>query len=587
MSEYEDDYEDDFEDMGEDYHETNQSADAKQPSQPSDMPAATSTTASAEQPLTETKSVQRPASSTGKSQNTVTIVPKDDDSAASTSDEEDVDPWEKETTTAAIKISARGSQQLENQVDQKQKTSETKNDPINGNREPQKRVVAQDISDDEDDERDPWDNEEPVDRNSAGESKHSNTGAVEEQKGHPQKNPTPTKVNAEEHKAGATKRQSQKKNAKVKMHVAFGKHVPVEYSDSNTETDDEDPSIKKGRKKKGGKNVKKKKKKKVKQSDWDKPVVVDLDNIQKVPKARRLDVLTDTTKTRIDKYLTERKEKELKKPPPEAPAPYETESKWLDLAEIRRPEVDLENEEGLDFLNINLTDRTVEEKHQDDVSALLNELKQKEAKHKPKDLFLFELEAEALEEEVVIGAVPVQDAMQREAKLETERVDDLLAKRTAQKKLIGTVTDRASGSIEALNNRLGSNLSQIDDVQKTLRKTHYSKLDDMEEKYNRVREILVRRVKLHRRAVEKYFGQLDASGSLSYVPEKSCWNSLFRPNWFHIPTICRIRINSLRAVKNKLPSGRYFIMATLMDRIAGHPLQKLYYEVGQGPLAQV
>lgn len=41
----------------------------------------------------------------------------------------------------------------------------------------------------------------------------------------------------------------------------------------------------------------------------------------------------------------------------------------------------------------------------------------------------------------------------------------------------------------------------------------------------------------------------------------------------YAPRLCRIRVDMLRAVKNKLPRGRYAMMATIYDRLGGVPLR--------------
>jgi hypothetical protein len=47
----------------------------------------------------------------------------------------------------------------------------------------------------------------------------------------------------------------------------------------------------------------------------------------------------------------------------------------------------------------------------------------------------------------------------------------------------------------------------------------------------------------------------------------------FKVDWSHAPRVVRLRFDLLRAVKNKLPRGRYVVMATLYDRLGGHPLR--------------
>jgi hypothetical protein len=48
---------------------------------------------------------------------------------------------------------------------------------------------------------------------------------------------------------------------------------------------------------------------------------------------------------------------------------------------------------------------------------------------------------------------------------------------------------------------------------------------------------------------------------------------LLRIEWHKLPQPIEIRISRLRAVKNKLPSGRYVLLVTLYDRLGGNPLR--------------
>jgi hypothetical protein len=53
-------------------------------------------------------------------------------------------------------------------------------------------------------------------------------------------------------------------------------------------------------------------------------------------------------------------------------------------------------------------------------------------------------------------------------------------------------------------------------------------------------------------------------------------------SYLHAPRVVRIRIDWLRAVKNKLPRGHYAVMCSLYDRLGGHPLYwtKLRDDIG-------
>jgi hypothetical protein len=45
--------------------------------------------------------------------------------------------------------------------------------------------------------------------------------------------------------------------------------------------------------------------------------------------------------------------------------------------------------------------------------------------------------------------------------------------------------------------------------------------------------------------------------------------------WASVPRLVRLRVDCFRALKNKLPAGRYVVMVTLYDRLGGHPLRTM------------
>jgi len=140
------------------------------------------------------------------------------------------------------------------------------------------------------------------------------------------------------------------------------------------------------------------------------------------------------------------------------------------------------------------------------------------------------------------------------------------------------------GSVTALDDRYEADKKNIFETKKRLREVYYQRLKTKDKVYKQVSKILTRRVALHRKAVNRYFGSLAPSESMTY--EKSGGFFQRKIKWRNVPTILRIRMKCLRAIKNKLPGGKYFVMATLCDRIAGHPLQRLRHRVGSGMYAQ-
>lgn len=239
----------------------------------------------------------------------------------------------------------------------------------------------------------------------------------------------------------------------------------------------------------------------------------------------------------------------------------------------------VETEDGLDFLNISIEDDSKFEARQAEaLDSIMFELSQMARERQPNDQYLFELEEDAMDEEIVIGTLPVDEAMRVEEQLEEQRVRELIAKRRAQRHLIKTLKERADGAVKALKSSLTGRIGELNTADANIRRKHYLKIKGHSTSYASVRSMLKKRVVQHRRAVERYFGGLGPSQSLSFNTE----GSVFKKAWSKVPTTIRISFDRLRAVKNKLPGGRYFVMATLFDRIAGHPLKGLKHSLGEG-----
>jgi hypothetical protein len=183
-----------------------------------------------------------------------------------------------------------------------------------------------------------------------------------------------------------------------------------------------------------------------------------------------------------------------------------------------------------------------------------------------------------MDDELVIGSLPVHEALKTEQQIEDERVADLRAKRRAQDHLITTIKDRLSSSLGALGFRYRERLGEINRADQGIKEANHEKLREQVSAYEIIRKRLEKRVAAHREAVTRYFGSLKVSQSLAYNTEALWWQK----SWSDVPSVIRISFHRLRAVKNKLPPGKYFVMATLFDRVGGHPLQGLTYTHGEG-----
>lgn len=194
------------------------------------------------------------------------------------------------------------------------------------------------------------------------------------------------------------------------------------------------------------------------------------------------------------------------------------------------------------------------------IDVLADELLQREI-----PAYLEQFEIVVPDAEIIVGSVPVEEVEQREqdvehaklerAALESEQYRQREARLAKQEAVARARLRReAQKRHEALER---DKLQQVQALQLRTRRLQYV----FQQAENHLKDEL-RRQQAH---VQQLYGNLESSR----VPQS---RKRYRAEWALIPLTLKLRVQMLSAVKDKLPSGHYVLVATLYDRIGGHAL---------------
>ncbi|RLN52522.1 hypothetical protein BBJ29_006985 [Phytophthora kernoviae] len=179
--------------------------------------------------------------------------------------------------------------------------------------------------------------------------------------------------------------------------------------------------------------------------------------------------------------------------------------------------------------------------------------------------YLDEFEVVIPDAEVVVGAVPIEEVQQREQQVEEARLRQAelesslyrqrelhLAKQEtlARERLLQEAKRRHAELV--MKDRQAAEATQL----RARRIGHV---------FQKAETHLKDALKKQEARVEQVYGTLTPSR----VPQS---RKRYRVEWARIPLTIRVRAKMLCALKDKLPSGQYVMVATLYDRLGGHAL---------------
>lgn len=181
--------------------------------------------------------------------------------------------------------------------------------------------------------------------------------------------------------------------------------------------------------------------------------------------------------------------------------------------------------------------------------------------------YLTAFEKAVAAEEVVIGMVSEEELRQREAVIEAERLqrDAEEADRFAEREL------RLSAAEAAAKRRVWHAQQSMAD---TLRRRDDYFADQAHKRETAIHRAFRRAETGLRERLQQQQGVVqERYGSLLPDQRRGAGTRELRVEWRGLPQPVEIQVSKIRAVKNKLPSGRYVLLCTMYDRLGGAPLR--------------
>jgi hypothetical protein len=192
-----------------------------------------------------------------------------------------------------------------------------------------------------------------------------------------------------------------------------------------------------------------------------------------------------------------------------------------------------------------------------------------------------ELRKAAKTEEVTLGMLSPEEVAEREAALEDARIREAareaerFARREAalairQARARANVVDEKVRAVSAVREKEMQALESRAEVEEAVRRA-----------YREARAALAMELKRQQAVVMERYGVLEGQPQGALARAKLAKQQI-RVAWSHVPQPLKLTVHQVRGVKNRLPRGRYVLLATLWDRLGGRPLRWSQMSVGAG-----
>lgn len=195
--------------------------------------------------------------------------------------------------------------------------------------------------------------------------------------------------------------------------------------------------------------------------------------------------------------------------------------------------------------------------------------------------YAHELKQAARTEEVVLGMLNPEEVAEREAALEDARIREAAreAERFARREAAlairqararaAVVVDKAEAAASVRHKELQA-LESRAEVEEAVRRA-----------YREARAALATELKRQQAVVMERYGVLEDQPQ-GAIARAEIAKKQIRVAWSHVPQPLKITVHQVRGVKDRLPRGRYVLLATLWDRLGGRPLRWSQMSVGAG-----
>lgn len=189
------------------------------------------------------------------------------------------------------------------------------------------------------------------------------------------------------------------------------------------------------------------------------------------------------------------------------------------------------------------------------------------------DKMIAAFDEQVASEEIIVGTVSLRDIQLQEQKMEATRLEHLRRDvRRYRRREEALVAQEARARARVL--KVADDAQEKADQKKVAQLRLISKQERaLRRSFRRKESQLQQHLEAQESIVKKRFGKLETrmnTDQLSY--------SVFKVRWNAVPQPIALDFKAMRAVRDRLPNGRYVILTTLYDRLGGEPL--FWSEVG-------
>ena len=190
-----------------------------------------------------------------------------------------------------------------------------------------------------------------------------------------------------------------------------------------------------------------------------------------------------------------------------------------------------------------------------------------DAGEKDASWYLQDFDIKTADKEIIIGSISMEDIELQERKMENDRLISLqkeAARYRRREEHISVMEDAAKLRVIKRYNSLNTKL----EIQE---KKSWKKIRKQQEKlrreFKRKEAKLIENLKQQQAYVSKKFGTLEERRDYLQLSLDS-----YNVNWKHTPQPIQLHVHMARAVRDRLPNGRYILLLTLYNRLGGQPL---------------
>ncbi|EDV22569.1 uncharacterized protein TRIADDRAFT_58934 [Trichoplax adhaerens] len=178
-------------------------------------------------------------------------------------------------------------------------------------------------------------------------------------------------------------------------------------------------------------------------------------------------------------------------------------------------------------------------------------------------------EREVQDDVLMIGKVSLEEIQEEEMRLKAEHIEYQQQQATMQKKLQEEILLKEEGAKKNV-------VKYIKEKQKSVRKREAANLqmnriqqDHLHKSFKRAENQLMTALERRKGEVKTLYGDLIMADNAYGGSKGRRW----KVDWDKTPQPIQVKVKCVRAIKDKLPVGRYVVMVSMYDRLGGHVLR--------------